>query len=122
MTTLLLTHAACLEHDPGEFHPESPARLKAVLAALDAPEFASLDRREGPLADAEDIARVHPRDFVEAMLEAVPTEGYAGVDADTILSPGSGQAALRAAGAAVAAVDAVIAGEAGSAFCAVRTP
>jgi acetoin utilization deacetylase AcuC-like enzyme len=122
MPTLLFTHAACLEHDPGEYHPESPARLRAVLAALDAPEFAALDRREAPAADLEDIARVHPRDFVEAMLAAVPTEGYAGVDADTILSPGSGKAALRAAGAAVAAVDAVIAGEASNAFCAVRPP
>jgi acetoin utilization deacetylase AcuC-like enzyme len=122
MSTLLFTHPACLEHDPGEYHPESPARLRAVLAALDGPEFAALARREAPLADPEDIARVHPRDFVEAMLAAVPAEGYAGVDADTILSPGSGNAALRAAGAAVAAVDAVIAGEASNAFCAVRPP
>ena len=122
MSTLLLTHPACLDHDPGEHHPESPARLRAVLAALDAPEFAALDRRDAPTADPEDIARVHPRDFVEAMLAAIPAEGYAGIDADTILSPGSGQAALRAAGAAVAAVDAVIAGEARNAFCAVRPP
>src|SRR5204863_2465588 len=63
-----------------------------------------------------------PRDFVEAMLAAVPQPGYAGVDADTILSPVSGEAALRAAGAAVAAVDAVVGGEARSAFCAVRPP
>ena len=122
MSTLLFTHPACLEHDPGEYHPESPARLQAVLAALDAPEFAALARREAPAADPEDIARVHPRDFVHAMLAAVPAEGYAGIDADTILSPGSGSAALRAAGAAAAAVDAVVAGEAGNAFCAVRPP
>ncbi|HKF71575.1 MAG TPA: histone deacetylase family protein, partial [Stellaceae bacterium] len=122
MSTLLFTHQSCLEHDPGEFHPESPARLRAVLAALGAPEFARLERREAPSADIEDIARVHPRDFVEATLAAVPAEGYAGVDADTVLSPGSGEAALRAAGAAVAAVDAVIAGEASNAFCAVRPP
>ncbi len=56
------------------------------------------------------------------MLAAVPERGYAGIDADTILSPGSGEAALRAAGAAVAAVDAVVAGEARNAFCAVRPP
>ena len=122
MATLLFTHPACLEHDPGEFHPESPARLRAVLAALEAPEFAPLGRREAPSADLEDIARVHPRDFVDAMLAAVPETGYAGVDADTILSPGSGEAALRAAGAAVAAVDAVVSGEARNAFCAVRPP
>jgi acetoin utilization deacetylase AcuC-like enzyme len=122
MATLLFTHPACLEHDPGEFHPESPARLRAVLAAFETPEFEHLDRRQAPSADLEDITRVHPRDFVEAMLAAVPERGYAGVDADTILSPGSGEAALRAAGAAVAAVDAVIAGEARNAFCAVRPP
>jgi acetoin utilization deacetylase AcuC-like enzyme len=122
MATLLFTHPACLEHDPGEHHPESPARLRAVLAALKAPEFGALARREAPVAEIADIARVHPRDFVEAMLAAVPETGYAGVDADTILSPGSGKAALRAAGAVVAAVDAVVAGEASNAFCAVRPP
>jgi acetoin utilization deacetylase AcuC-like enzyme len=122
MSTLLFTHPACFEHDPGEFHPESPARLRAVLAALDAPEFAGLARREAPEADPADIARVHPGDFVAAMLGAVPADGYAGIDADTVLSPGSGRAALRAAGAAVAAVDAVISGEASNAFCAVRPP
>jgi acetoin utilization deacetylase AcuC-like enzyme len=122
MATLLFTHPACLEHDPGEHHPESPARLRAVLAALKAPEFGALARREAPVAEIADIARVHPRDFVEAMLAAVPETGYAGVDTDTILSPGSGKAALRAAGAVVAAVDAVVAGEASNAFCAVRPP
>ena len=122
MATLMFTHPACLEHDPGEHHPESPARLRAVLAALKAPEFGALARREAPVAEIADIARVHPRDFVEAMLAAVPETGYAGVDADTILSPGSGKAALRAAGAVVAAVDAVVAGEASNAFCAVRPP
>ena len=122
MATLLFTHPACLEHDPGEHHPESPARLRAVLAALKAPEFGALARREAPVAEIADIARVHPRDFVEAMLAAVPETGYAGVDADTILSPGSGKAALRAAGAVVAAVDAVVASEASNAFCAVRPP
>jgi acetoin utilization deacetylase AcuC-like enzyme len=122
MTTLLYTHPACLEHDPGPYHPESPDRLRAVLAALDAPEFARLERREAPEAALDDIARVHPRRFIERMLAAVPSSGHAGIDADTILSPQSGRAALRAAGAVVAAVDAVMAGEAGSAFCAVRPP
>lgn len=122
MTTLLYTHPACIAHDPGEFHPESPDRLRAVLAALAAGEFAALERREAPRAEIDDIARVHPREFVEALLAAVPAEGYVGIDPDTILSPASGEAALRAAGAVCAAVDAVVAGEAGSAFCAVRPP
>jgi acetoin utilization deacetylase AcuC-like enzyme len=122
MTTLLYTHPACLEHDPGHHHPESPDRLRAVLEALDAPEFAGIVRREAPEAAIDDIARVHPRGFVERMLAAVPSSGHVGIDADTILSPQSGRAALRAAGAVVAAVDAVVAGEADNAFCAVRPP
>src|SRR5437764_533056 len=122
MTTLLYTHQACLDHDPGRYHPESPDRLRAVLEALDAPEFARLDRREAPEASLDDIARVHPLRFVERVLAAVPASGHAGIDADTVLSPASGRAALRAAGAVVAAVDAVVAGEADNAFCAVRPP
>src|SRR5579863_10586 len=122
MTTLLYTHPACLEHDPGLHHPESPERLRAVLEALDAPGFARLERREAPEAALDDIERVHPRRFVERLLAAVPADGHAGIDADTILSPQSGRAALRAAGAVVAAVDAVVVGEADNAFCAVRPP
>ncbi|HEY3920460.1 MAG TPA: histone deacetylase family protein [Stellaceae bacterium] len=122
MTTLLFTHEACLAHDPGPHHPESPARLEAVLEALAAPAFAKLTRREAPLATPSQIARVHPGDFAEQLLARVPREGYVALDPDTVLSPRSGEAALRAAGAAVAAVDAVIAGEGQNAFCAVRPP
>ncbi len=122
MTTLLYTHEACLRHDPGPHHPESPARLQAILDTLAGGEFAALGRREAPRAALADIARVHPRGFVERLLAAVPQSGHAAIDADTILSPGSGEAALRAAGAVAAAVDAVIAGEAKNAFCAVRPP
>ncbi len=122
MTTFLYTHPACLDHDPGRRHPESPARLRAVLAALDDPEFARLERREAPEAAREDLLRVHPRRHVEGILGAVPKTGHVGIDADTVLSPASGEAALRAAGAVVAAVDAVVAKEAENAFCAVRPP
>jgi acetoin utilization deacetylase AcuC-like enzyme len=122
MTTFLYTHPACLDHDPGRHHPESPARLRAVLAALDDPEFARLERREAPEAALDDLLRVHPRGHVERILGAVPKSGLVGIDADTILSPASGAAALRAAGAVVAAVDAVVSKEADNAFCAVRPP
>jgi acetoin utilization deacetylase AcuC-like enzyme len=122
MTTLLLTHEACLAHDPGPHHPESPARLEAVLAALAEPGFAQLVRREAPKASLEQIALIHPGDFAARLLAAVPKQGYAAIDADTVLSPGSGEAALRAAGACIAAVDAVMKGEAQNAFCAVRPP
>ena len=122
MTTMLFTHPACLEHDPGSHHPESPARLRAALEGLGAPEFARLERREAPEAVAEDLWRVHPRRHVERILRAVPKSGHVAIDADTVISPRSGEAALRAAGAVVAGVDSVIAGEVDNAFCAVRPP
>lgn len=122
MTTLLFTHPACLDHDPGPQHPERPARLAAILAALEAPDFTALGRREAPRADDAQLALVHPDIHVQRILGAVPHVGRARIDADTALSPGSGEAALRAAGAVCAAVDAVAAGEGRNAFCAVRPP
>ena len=122
MTTALYTHRACLAHDMGRHHPESPARLAAVLAALEAPTFAKLDWREAPAATIDQISRVHPVEFIELLLAAVPASGIHQVDADTSLCPASGEAALRAAGALCAAVDAVITGEVANAFCAVRPP
>ncbi|MDE2228832.1 MAG: histone deacetylase family protein [Alphaproteobacteria bacterium] len=122
MPTLLVTHEACLRHDPGSYHPESPARLKAVLDGLSGAPFGKLLHRQAPKADLADIARAHPRAFVEAVLAAVPKNGHAAIDADTVLSPESGEAALRAASAIVAAVDAVVEGTASNAFCAVRPP
>ena len=122
MTTLLFTHDACFRHDTGSHHPESPARLRAVLDGLSGPAFAALQRREAPLAAREAIGRAHVPRFVDTVLAAIPTTGHSALDADTIISPGSGEAALRAAGAVIAAVDAVIAGEAANAFCAVRPP
>jgi acetoin utilization deacetylase AcuC-like enzyme len=120
--TILLTHPDCVLHDPGPGHPERPERLKEVLAALDHPDFVGLDRRAAPFATQDQIARVHGAAFIAELLAAVPKSGMVRVDADTVMSQGSGNAALRAAGAAVAAVDAVMTGEAANAFCAVRPP
>jgi acetoin utilization deacetylase AcuC-like enzyme len=122
LSTVLLSHPACLEHDPGHGHPERPARLEAVLAALSAREFAALDRRAAPLADPGLLTLGHPPDHVDRLLGMIPPMGRAMIDGDTIVSPGSREAALRAAGAAFAAVDAVVAREARNAFCAVRPP
>jgi len=122
MATLLYSHDACFAHDTGAHHPESPARLKAVLDGLAGPAFAALERRSAPKAAHAEVARAHSHRFVEALLAAIPKTGHAALDADTIISPGSGEAALRAAGAVMAAVDAVMAGEAKNAFCAVRPP
>ena len=92
MTTLLFTHEACLAHDPGPRHPKSPGAAEAVLAALAAPAFAALDAARGARSRArEQIARVHPGDFVDALLAAVPKQGHAAIDADTIVSPRLGR-------------------------------
>ena len=122
MHTALISHPACLGHDTGEGHPECPDRLRAVLSALEAEAFMFLDRREAPRATREQLLRVHPAQHVDGVLALVPETGWAMVDDDTILSPGSGEAALRAAGAVVAAVDAVCTGDVRNAFCAVRPP
>jgi len=122
MATLLYTHRSSEEHDTGYGHPERSDRIRFVRRALDTPGFAALDRREAPEATIEQIARVHRRDYVTALLEAVPERGYVRVDPDTTMSPASGDAALHAVGATIAAVDAVLAGEGVNAFCAVRPP
>ncbi|QYU70050.1 hypothetical protein J4558_08015 [Leptolyngbya sp. 15MV] len=123
MTVLLLTHPACLAHDTGPHHPERADRLRAVLRALDAPDFAGLRRAEAPLATTDQLARAHPPRYVKAILGITPDLGESVMlDADTVMSAGSAEAALRAAGAAVAAVDAVCRGEAKRAFGATRPP
>jgi acetoin utilization deacetylase AcuC-like enzyme len=122
MTTALYSHPACLDHDTGPHHPERAARLSAILTALDAPEFAGLLRREAPLATILDLERIHPPTHVVDVLATMPKAGYANIDGDTIVSSGSGEAAMRAAGAVIAAVDAVFGGEVTNAFCAVRPP
>jgi acetoin utilization deacetylase AcuC-like enzyme len=125
MATLILTHPACLHHDTGGHHPERPARLTAVLQRLRRPDFADLAWAEAPRATFEQVERVHPRRYIESLLDSLPHdgEGLAALDGgDTVVSPGSREAILRAAGAACAAVDAVATGAATNAFCAVRPP
>lgn len=122
MATLLFTHPSCIAHDPAPGHPERPDRLRAVLKALEAPRFDGLVRREAPRAMINQITRVHRPDHVDHILASVPEQGYYNLDADTAMSSESGEAALRAAGAVCGAVDAVMAGEAENAFCAVRPP
>jgi acetoin utilization deacetylase AcuC-like enzyme len=119
----LYTHPACLQHDPGPGHVEQPARLRAVLHALDRDQFRALDRIEAPRATREQLLRVHGTDHVQRILDSACASGeVCQLDADTIMSSGSLEAALRAAGAVVAAVDMVLAGTAQHAFCAVRPP
>ena len=122
MTTLLFSHESSARHDTGQGPPERPDRIRAVMEALAADRFAALDRREAPEADLADLDRVHPEGYVERLLAAVPEDGLVRIDPDTVMSPESGEAALRASGAIIAAIDAVAAGAADNAFCAVRPP
>jgi acetoin utilization deacetylase AcuC-like enzyme len=123
MTTLLVSHPSFLEHDTGPYHPERADRLRAVLAALENPAFAQLVRIAAPEASMEELGRVHPSDYVEAILGVRPGPGeHVHIDGDTVMSRGSAEAARRAAGAMVAAVDAVLTGEVQTAFAAVRPP
>ena len=122
MTTLLYSHPACLAHDTGAGHPERPDRLRVILKALEGDEFKALVRREPPKASEDQIRLVHPQSFIDLVLGAIPLEGHTILDPDTIVSPGSGEAALRAVGAVCTAVDEIMAGEGRNAFCAVRPP
>ncbi|MET3229751.1 UNVERIFIED_ORG: acetoin utilization deacetylase AcuC-like enzyme [Burkholderia sp. 1263] len=120
-TTLVFSHAACLDHRPGSGHPESPERLKAVLRALRSPEFAALEWREAPLGTLEQVQLIHDPAFVDEVEQIAPQRGYVPLDAgDTVMSPGSWEAVMRCVGAACAGVDAVMNREARNAFCATR--
>src|SRR5690348_13203312 len=123
MPTVFLTHPDCVLHEMGAGHPESPQRLRSILSAIQSSGLsASLDLREAPEATREQLERVHEREHVDLIYESAPDSGYAYLDPDTSMNARSLSAALRAAGALVAATDAVIAGPAKRAFCAVRPP
>ena len=122
MTTMLFTHPSSLEHNTSTGHPERIARIEAVNKALEGDSWRALVREEAPRATQEQLRRVHDGGYVDLVLDNIPDQGYARLDADTVMSPGTGEAALHAAGAIIAAVDAVAGGRADNAFCAVRPP
>jgi acetoin utilization deacetylase AcuC-like enzyme len=119
MATALITHEACFGHVTPPGHPEQVARLDAVLGAL---ETLDLQRVTAPMAAEDDILRAHPKAHVDTVRAAAPAEGWRSLDADTHMSVGTLEAAYRAAGGVVKAVDIVLAGEVGNAFAAVRPP
>ncbi|MGH8723503.1 MAG: histone deacetylase family protein [Burkholderiales bacterium] len=123
MTTAFITHAECLKHEMGAHHPERPARLSSIEDQLAASGVGRhLTRFDAPLATDEQLARVHPPEYVRAIREVAPTAGTVHLDPDTAMNPHTLQAALRAAGAAVLGVDLVLSGKFSSSFCNVRPP
>jgi acetoin utilization deacetylase AcuC-like enzyme len=122
-TTAWFAHADCAGHEMGQWHPESPGRLAAIDDRMIASGLIDVVRQpDVPFADDEDILRVHTQDHIDAIRELAPSAGYAAFDADTMMCPGTVNAVWRAAGAAVAATDAVINGDARNAFCSTRPP
>ena len=122
MPTLLLTHPDCLLHDMGEGHPERPDRLRAVDNGPLSPSLRRAEARAGAACRLAVIERLHPPRYVEAIRAASPRQGLVWLDPDTAMCPKSFDAALRATGAVVHAVDQVMSGAANNAFCAVRPP
>jgi acetoin utilization deacetylase AcuC-like enzyme len=122
MSTLLITHPACLEHLNPTGHPERPDRLRAIDRVLEQERFQQLHRVAAPEAGPETVALCHPLDYVVEIREATPHEGMLQLDADTSMSPGTFAAAMRAVGGAIYAVDEVMTGKAVNAFVAVRPP
>jgi acetoin utilization deacetylase AcuC-like enzyme len=123
MKTTLYTHPSAQRHDTGPGHPECPARIAALEAAFAAPVFAPWPRQTARPASMEEIGLAHPLHYIQAVEDAVPVDGHASLDGgDTILSPGSWDAAVHAAGAVCQAVDDVINGRTVNAFCAMRPP
>jgi len=116
------THPACLRHAPGAAHPEHAGRLAAVIDALRSAFADRLDWIEAPAATDEQLARAHSRRLIAELRERSPSSGLCRLDEDTVMSPDSLDAGLRAAGAVCAAIDAVMTGHPRRAFCAVRPP
>jgi acetoin utilization deacetylase AcuC-like enzyme len=122
MATLFVTHHDCIDHDTGPGHPECADRLRVVQRVFEAEEFMFLHREEAPMADIDLIKSVHDPAYVDKVMAAIPASGIEALDGDTYVSPGSGKAALRAAGGACVAVDAVMDGHERNAFVATRPP
>jgi acetoin utilization deacetylase AcuC-like enzyme len=122
MSTLYITHLACLDHQTPLGHPERADRIRAIERALEKERFASLIRVQAPMAEMESLTLAHPEHHVISLRDMCPREGLVRVDEDTVMSPGTFEAALRAAGGAVRAVDEVMAGQATNAFVATRPP
>ena len=122
-TTAFITHRDCQLHDMGSFHPECPGRLAAINDHLIAQGIDGyFPNHEAPLATLEHLLRAHPPEHLERLKRNIPTQGVQHLDPDTAMCPHTWQAALRAAGAGILAVDLVMGRKVESAFCSVRPP
>lgn len=122
MKTTLYTHDSGLHHDTGFTHPERIDRLKAILELFGEKEFLSMPRGQVKPATEDQILLAHPFHYIERVQEALPDRGHSQIDSDTIISAGSWDAALHAAGAVCTAVDDIASGKTVRAFCAIRPP
>lgn len=123
LSTVLITHPDCALHDMGSYHPECPARIRAIEDQLIASGLMNcLRHEEAPLATREQLERVHAPEYLDTLQAAAPKQGLVHLDPDTAMNPHSLKAALRAAGAAILATDLVIGKKADTAFCNVRPP
>src|SRR5271165_2956990 len=123
MSTLYISHDAFMGHDTGEWHPERPDRMKAIERALSHERFQLLHHVEAPAATREQICRAHPERYFDFLERNRPKADLISLDGgDTIMSPGTWEAALRGTGAGILAVDEVMQRKASNAFCRVRPP
>jgi len=122
MTTLFLCHPAALDHQTPFGHPERPDRIRAIERTLEQERFATLVREAAPEAHVDTLTLAHPEAYVTAIREAAPRQGWVHIDADTVMSPGTFEAAARGAGGAVQAVDEVMGGKVANAFVGMRPP
>ena len=123
MSTAYISHPDFMKHEMGRHHPECPERIAAIEDQLIQSRLdAHLKRIDPPLASEADITRVHSEDHLAFVKSKAPSSGYSMIDGDTIMNPATWTVSLRAAGAAIAAVDAVMQGEVNNAFCAIRPP
>ena len=123
MTTAYISHPDFMKHEMGRHHPECPERIQAIEDQLIQSRLdAFLKSIDPPLASVADITRGHTDDHLAFIKSKAPSSGYAMIDGDTIMNTATWNVCLRAAGAAIAAVDAVMKGEADNAFCAIRPP
>jgi len=122
VSTLYLCHTSALDHQTPPGHPERPDRIRAIERILEHERFAPLHREQAPMGTPQMAALAHPQAYVDAIAEVAPKEGMVAIDADTTMSPGTYEAAMRGVGAAVQGVDEVMTGKVKNAFSAMRPP